>query len=317
MAKAPDAFRTISEVSELLDTPPHVLRFWESRFTQVRPVKRAGGRRYYRPADLLLLGGIKRLLHDDGMTIRGVQKMLSDQGVPHVAGLADPALLAANDGTAPAKSYDADPEDSTAKNAIFDAETGPETAADADDEHLQEEAHPEETADPAPAQDTTAEDAAMMRAALAKDAPASAREAPDSDARESDAPDAPVGEAPVTADAEADLLARIRATLPGADAPATDEARGDAEAAAPDAGPDEAGPDDAAEIPSEPEDRAMPDAPQPAPEAAAPTLAQIAARLRRLEPADVADNRAGIEALRTRLLALHKVRSERLAAARF
>ena len=89
MDKSPDAFRTISEVAESLDTPAHVLRFWESRFPQIKPVKRAGGRRYYRPADVALLTGIKRLLHDEGLTIRGVQKILRDQGVRHVAGLTD------------------------------------------------------------------------------------------------------------------------------------------------------------------------------------------------------------------------------------
>lgn len=87
MEKSADAFRTISEVAEVLETPAHVLRFWESRFPQIRPVKRAGGRRYYRPADIALLAGIKRLLHDEGMTIRGVQKILREQGVRHVAGL--------------------------------------------------------------------------------------------------------------------------------------------------------------------------------------------------------------------------------------
>lgn len=92
MEKSAEAFRTISEVSELLNTPAHVLRFWESRFTQVKPVKRAGGRRYYRPADLALLGGIKRLLHDDGMTIRGVQKVLRERGVRHVAALSEVGL---------------------------------------------------------------------------------------------------------------------------------------------------------------------------------------------------------------------------------
>ncbi len=71
MEKSRDAFRTISEVADWLGTPTHVLRFWESRFSQVKPVKRAGGRRYYRPADMELLGGIKKLLHDDGLTIRG------------------------------------------------------------------------------------------------------------------------------------------------------------------------------------------------------------------------------------------------------
>ncbi len=93
MSKAPDAFRTISEVSEILETPPHVLRFWETKFTQLKPVKRAGGRRYYRPSDLELLGGIKRLLHDDGMTIRGVQKMLREKGVKHVAALSPPLVI--------------------------------------------------------------------------------------------------------------------------------------------------------------------------------------------------------------------------------
>jgi DNA-binding transcriptional MerR regulator len=87
MDKSPDAFRTISEVAEVLETPAHVLRFWESRFPQIRPVKRAGGRRYYRPTDVALLTGIKHLLHDEGMTIRGVQKILREQGVRHVAGL--------------------------------------------------------------------------------------------------------------------------------------------------------------------------------------------------------------------------------------
>jgi len=87
MTKSPDAFRTISEVADELETPAHVLRFWESRFPQIRPVKRAGGRRYYRPADVALLTGIKHLLHNEGMTIRGVQKILREQGVRHVAGL--------------------------------------------------------------------------------------------------------------------------------------------------------------------------------------------------------------------------------------
>lgn len=96
MAKSPDAFRTISEVSEWLDTPAHVLRFWESKFSQIKPVKRAGGRRYYRPQDMELLGGIKTLLHDDGMTIKGVQKLLREKGVKHVAGLG-PALDADTD----------------------------------------------------------------------------------------------------------------------------------------------------------------------------------------------------------------------------
>ncbi len=88
MTKSAEAFRTISEVSDLLGTPTHVLRFWEGKFPQVKPVKRAGGRRYYRPADVMLLGGIKRLLHEDGLTIRGVQKLLKERGTEHVMALA-------------------------------------------------------------------------------------------------------------------------------------------------------------------------------------------------------------------------------------
>lgn len=94
--KSPEAFRTISEVAEWLGVPTHVLRFWESRFSQVKPVKRAGGRRYYRPADMELLGGIRKLLHEDGMTIRGVQKLLREKGVRHVADMAPPLDLAAD-----------------------------------------------------------------------------------------------------------------------------------------------------------------------------------------------------------------------------
>ena len=87
MDKSPEAFRTISEVAEALDVPPHVLRFWETRFAQVKPVKRGGGRRYYRPEDVRLLRGIRGLLYDDGMTIKGVQKILRERGIRHVIGL--------------------------------------------------------------------------------------------------------------------------------------------------------------------------------------------------------------------------------------
>lgn len=90
MEKSRDAFRTISEVAEWLGIQAHVLRFWESKFTQVKPVKRAGGRRYYRPVDMELLGGIKKLLHDDGLTIKGVQKILREQGIDHVSAQSQP-----------------------------------------------------------------------------------------------------------------------------------------------------------------------------------------------------------------------------------
>lgn len=92
--KSPEAFRTISEVSEELDLPQHVLRFWETRFVQVKPMKRSGGRRLYRPDHVALLRGIKALLYDDGLTIKGVQKMLRESGARTVIarGKADAAL---------------------------------------------------------------------------------------------------------------------------------------------------------------------------------------------------------------------------------
>ncbi len=84
MDKAPDAFRTISEVAEEINVPQHVLRFWESRFAQIRPLKRGGGRRYYRPDDVDLLRGVRHLLYGEGYTIRGVQRILREQGLAFV-----------------------------------------------------------------------------------------------------------------------------------------------------------------------------------------------------------------------------------------
>jgi len=80
LEKAPEAFRTISEVADELEVPKHVLRFWEAKFAQLKPMKRGGGRRYYRPEDVALLRGIRFLLYNDGYTIRGVQKILREQG---------------------------------------------------------------------------------------------------------------------------------------------------------------------------------------------------------------------------------------------
>ena len=88
MDKGPEAFRTISEVAAELDLPQHVLRFWETKFAQVKPIKRAGGRRYYRPGDVELLRGIRSLLYGEGYTIRGVQRILREQGARKVIGLA-------------------------------------------------------------------------------------------------------------------------------------------------------------------------------------------------------------------------------------
>jgi len=80
LAKGPEAFRTISEAADEIGVPQHVLRFWESRFSFIRPMKRAGGRRFYRPQDILVLAGVRRLLHDEGYTIKGVQKLHRELG---------------------------------------------------------------------------------------------------------------------------------------------------------------------------------------------------------------------------------------------
>ncbi|MDF2690054.1 MAG: MerR family transcriptional regulator [Microvirga sp.] len=87
MDKSPDAFRTISEVAEDLDVPQHVLRFWETRFNHIKPLKRGGGRRYYRPDDVDLLKGIRHLLYGEGYTIKGVQRILKAEGVRFVQGI--------------------------------------------------------------------------------------------------------------------------------------------------------------------------------------------------------------------------------------
>lgn len=92
--KSPDAFRTISEVAEDLDLPQHVLRFWETRFNQIKPMKRGGGRRYYRPQDVELIKGIRYMLYDQGYTIKGVQKLLKENGVQFVTALGNGDLAA-------------------------------------------------------------------------------------------------------------------------------------------------------------------------------------------------------------------------------
>lgn len=93
MAKGPEAFRTISEAAEELHVPQHVLRFWETKFSFIKPMKRAGGRRFYRPTDIAVLQGVRRLLHDEGYTIKGVQRLAREQGVRR--------LIAAGEGEGP------------------------------------------------------------------------------------------------------------------------------------------------------------------------------------------------------------------------
>lgn len=103
MSKSPDAFRTISEVAEELDLPQHVLRFWETRFKQIKPMKRGGGRRYYRPEDVELLKGIRHLLYAEGYTIKGVQRILKEQGPRFVVAVAEGGAMLAVEDTEPLK----------------------------------------------------------------------------------------------------------------------------------------------------------------------------------------------------------------------
>ncbi len=110
MRKSAEAFRTISEVAKWLDTPAHVLRFWESRFPEIAPVKRAGGRRYYRPDDMRLLGGIKHLLHTEGHTIKSVQERLQTEGTVAIAAFSPALDLKAGSGTTAATPTAATPE---------------------------------------------------------------------------------------------------------------------------------------------------------------------------------------------------------------
>lgn len=104
MAKSPNAFRTISEAADEVSAPQHVLRFWETKFTFVTPLKRAGGRRFYRPQDIVLLKAVKRLLHDEGLTIKGVQRLHREQGLKRIAVWGDPDGLVSfePEGAAPA-----------------------------------------------------------------------------------------------------------------------------------------------------------------------------------------------------------------------
>ena len=95
MAKSPQAFRTISEAADEVGAPQHVLRFWETKFTFVSPLKRAGGRRFYRPQDVVVLKAVKRLLHDEGLTIKGVQRLFREQGLKRIAAWGDPEGLVA------------------------------------------------------------------------------------------------------------------------------------------------------------------------------------------------------------------------------
>lgn len=126
--KSPDAYRTISEAGEEAGLPPHVLRFWESKFAQLKPVKRAGGRRMYRRQDVQLLKGLRRLLYDDGYTIKGAQKYLREHGVASVAALAE----ASTPSPAPAQDIITSP---VATQAAVQADGGPVTPVNPGQQH--------------------------------------------------------------------------------------------------------------------------------------------------------------------------------------
>jgi DNA-binding transcriptional MerR regulator len=121
--KAPDAFRTISEVADELDVPQHVLRFWESRFREIKPMKRGGGRRYYRPDDIALLRGIRHLLYGEGYTIRGVQRILREHNVKFVQAVWQPGAPQPSHGPADDSDFVAEEPD-TRHPAVDDAERG-------------------------------------------------------------------------------------------------------------------------------------------------------------------------------------------------
>lgn len=196
MAKSAQAFRTIREVADWLDVAAHVLRFWESKFNQIKPVKRAGGRRYYRPADMELVGGIKVLLHDRGLTIRGVQKMIADEGLEAVTSLSPPVdELIGDDEVIDLEATDDWADDTASETSDADDDLTPDDLSgmeepDLDDGSTEDaiEQHPEE-AEPSVLALFSQEDD--------EDAP-SLDEAPTHTASDDEAAEAPVEAAPAS-----------------------------------------------------------------------------------------------------------------------
>lgn len=189
MDKAPDAFRTISEVADDLDIPQHVLRFWETRFTQIKPMKRSGGRRYYRPDDVDLLRGIRRLLYGEGYTIRGVQRILKENGIKSVQGLVDghaapsfaPVSAAAPRVQAKRPVVEEDHEEEEAGNeADLNEEIEEEAEDEADAEAAEDEEEEGDEDDGEEAEDEAEEEDEEEEVAAA---PVPARRAPDAGAR--------------------------------------------------------------------------------------------------------------------------------------
>ena len=123
MAKGPEAFRTISEAADELHVPQHVLRFWETKFSFIKPMKRAGGRRFYRPADISVLRGVRRLLHDEGYTIKGVQKLHREQGLKRLVAAGEGASQAPAVAVAALETAKPSSDHSALLHALHDLET--------------------------------------------------------------------------------------------------------------------------------------------------------------------------------------------------
>ncbi|MEM6610318.1 MAG: MerR family transcriptional regulator [Pseudomonadota bacterium] len=177
MSKSSQAFRTIREVSDWLDVKAHVLRFWESKFPQIKPVKRAGGRRYYRPGDMELVGGIKVLLHEQGMTIKGVQNLIRSEGTAHVAALSPPIDTL---------SFEEAPADEL---AAWDLDLNDDSTDGIDDAEILDAAPPDPVADIADSAIIEAQE--TIAGAVAADLPAAATEGA-RDADQSPVPELPL-----------------------------------------------------------------------------------------------------------------------------
>lgn len=208
MAKSRDAFRTISEVADVLDTPAHVLRFWEGKFSQIKPVKRAGGRRYFRPDDVALLSGIKHLLHEQGLTIKGAQKLLREQGVKHVMEIGEHAVSA--EPTMPQTMMATDPE--TTVQAVADIVD----ATDAEQPDMFAPT-PDVVDAPEPTDDTQADDRVVTRLQIV-----GARKVPDAPAPSDDFEDLDIPTTPIAAVTPLSTIAKPKPVLPANPAPRAD-----------------------------------------------------------------------------------------------
>lgn len=180
--KAPDAFRTISEVAEELEVPQHVLRFWETRFSQIKPMKRSGGRRYYRPDDVDLLRGIRRLLYGEGYTIRGVQRILKAHGIKSVQSLTENAAVVFGPIERAAPAFARDDEDDRTEDIDDTADEAEEETdddfAEAGDDAASEESVPPQRREPELAAPRHVEPAMRFEPELSARSPAGHPEAP-------------------------------------------------------------------------------------------------------------------------------------------